>query len=115
MFVVSLISRSFLVDLDLQLVESREEASAGLLSTTNVAHQRENRIKLVTDGDKQVRQSNTSEKADATGESVREDAIDVDDTDGKLSKSAHVSDNASQTIVCNLYIFSLSFYDLLLC
>ncbi|KAJ1400381.1 Nucleotide-diphospho-sugar transferase [Sesbania bispinosa] len=59
----------------------------------------ENPIKLVTDGIKQGNQSSYLEKADITGDTVNgEDAIDVDDNDGRLAKSFHTSDQASETM-----------------
>ncbi|XP_057430078.1 probable galacturonosyltransferase 4 [Lotus japonicus] len=85
----------------LQLVKSREHVSARLLSTTAEEDQtrNENPIKLVTDEIKQGNQGgSTLEKSDATGENVNgEDAIDVDDSDGKLAKSTHASTQESQT------------------
>ncbi|KAH1208805.1 hypothetical protein AAZX31_15G117800 [Glycine max] len=77
----------------LQLVESREHVSARMLSTTTEEDQtkNENPIKLVTDGIKQGNQG------DASGENVnREDAIDVDDNDGKLAKSTSASTQEPQ-------------------
>ncbi|CAJ2658130.1 probable galacturonosyltransferase 4 [Trifolium pratense] len=75
----------------LQLVESREHVSARVLSTTTEEDQTEkdNTIKLVTDEIKHGNQGGdgTSEKNDANGE----DAIDVDDNDGKLTKSTRDS------------------------
>ncbi|KAG5005758.1 hypothetical protein JHK85_024300 [Glycine max] len=68
----------------LQLVKSREHVFARMLSTTTEEDlaKKENPIKLVTDGIKQGNQG------DASGENVNgEDAIDVDDNDGKLAKS----------------------------
>lgn len=84
-------------------MKSREHVSARLLSTTAEEDQtrNENPIKLVTDEIKQGNQGgSTLEKSDATGENVNgEDAIDVDDNDGRLSKSSHASDQASETVV----------------
>ncbi|KAK2448170.1 putative galacturonosyltransferase [Trifolium repens] len=79
-----------------QLVESREHVSARVLSTTTEEDQTEkvNTIKLVTDEIKQGNQGGdgTLENNDANGENVNgEDAIDVDDNDGKLAKSTHDS------------------------
>ena len=43
-------------------------------------------------------------KADTTGDSVNgEDAIDVDDNDGKLAKSSDASDLASETMVSDKF------------
>ncbi|KAJ1420977.1 Nucleotide-diphospho-sugar transferase, partial [Sesbania bispinosa] len=85
----------------LQLVESREHVSARVLSTTTEEDQakKENPIKLVTDEIKQGNQGgSTLEKADATGENVNgEDAIDVDDNDGKLANSTHATTQESQS------------------
>ncbi|AES64612.1 putative polygalacturonate 4-alpha-galacturonosyltransferase [Medicago truncatula] len=80
----------------LQLAKTREHVSARVLSATTKEDQAEKdaTIKLVTDEIKQGNQSGegTLEKADATGENVNgEDAIDVDDNDGKLAKSSHDS------------------------
>ncbi|KAG4990236.1 hypothetical protein AAZX31_09G017000 [Glycine max] len=72
----------------LQLVKSREHVFARMLSTTTEEDlaKKENPIKLVTDGIKQGNQG------DASGENVNgEDAIDVDDNDGKLAKSISAS------------------------
>ncbi|XP_061354848.1 probable galacturonosyltransferase 4 [Gastrolobium bilobum] len=85
---------------DLHSVESREHVSARVLSATDEEGRTkgENPIKLVTDGIKQRNQSSNLEKADASGENVNgEDAIDVDDNDGKLAKSSYVSDQVSET------------------
>ncbi|KAK2394435.1 putative galacturonosyltransferase [Trifolium repens] len=78
----------------LQLVESREHVSARVLSTTTEEDrtEKDNTIKLVTDEVKQGNQGGdgTLENNDANGENVNgEDAIDVDDNDGKLAKSTH--------------------------
>ncbi|CAL5184060.1 unnamed protein product [Lathyrus oleraceus] len=78
----------------LQLAESREHVSARVLSTTTEEDQTEkdSNIKLVTDETKQGIQGGDGnlEKADTIGEHVSgEDAIDVDDHDGKLSKLTH--------------------------
>ncbi|XP_061344336.1 probable galacturonosyltransferase 4 [Gastrolobium bilobum] len=88
---------------DLQLVESREHVSARVLSTTTEKdHQtkKENPIiKLVTDGIKQGNQGgSTLEKADVSGENVNgeDDAIDVDDNNEKLTKSARGSTQKPQ-------------------
>ncbi|TKY72298.1 galacturonosyltransferase 4 [Spatholobus suberectus] len=85
---------------DLQLVKSREHVSARVLSTTTEENQtkKENPIKLVTDGISQGNQRGGSlDKGDATGENVNgEDAIDVDDSDGKLTKSTHDSTQEPQ-------------------
>lgn len=80
----------------LQLAKTREHVSARVLSATTKEDQAEKdaTIKLVTDEIKQGNQGGegTLEKADATGENVNgEDAIDVDDNDGKLAKSSHDS------------------------
>ncbi|XP_027368990.1 probable galacturonosyltransferase 4 isoform X1 [Abrus precatorius] len=72
---------------DLLLVKSREHVSARVLSTTTEEDQnrKENPIKLVTDG-------SILEKSVAIGENVNgEDAIDVEDSEGKLTKSMHDS------------------------
>ncbi|KAE9599142.1 hypothetical protein Lal_00043882 [Lupinus albus] len=85
---------------DLGLRESREHASARVLSATTEEDQarRGNPIKQVTDGIKQGNQGgNIVEKGDSTNENVSGvDAIDVDDNDGKLNKSAQVSDQETQ-------------------
>ncbi|XP_027368999.1 probable galacturonosyltransferase 4 isoform X2 [Abrus precatorius] len=68
-------------------VKSREHVSARVLSTTTEEDQnrKENPIKLVTDG-------SILEKSVAIGENVNgEDAIDVEDSEGKLTKSMHDS------------------------
>lgn len=80
----------------LELAKTREHVSARVLSATTKEDQAEKdaTIKLVTDEIKQGNQGGegTLEKADATGENVNgEDAIDVDDNDGKLAKSSHDS------------------------
>ncbi|XP_047182310.1 probable galacturonosyltransferase 4 [Vigna umbellata] len=79
----------------LQLVKSREHLSARVLSTTTDEDQtkKENSIKLVTDGIRQGNQVGRSlEKGDGTGENVNgEVAIDVDNNDGKLTRSTSVS------------------------
>jgi alpha-1,4-galacturonosyltransferase len=77
-------------------VESREHVSARVLSTTTEEDrtEKDNTIKLVTDEVKQGNQGGdgTLENNDANGENVNgEDAIDVDDNDGKLAKSTHDS------------------------
>jgi len=82
--------------LGLQLVKTREHVSTRVLSATTKEDQAEKdaTIKLVTDEIKQGNQGgeSTLEKADATGENVNgEDAVDVDDNDGKLAKSSHDS------------------------
>ncbi|TKY53884.1 galacturonosyltransferase 4 [Spatholobus suberectus] len=85
----------------LHFAKPGEHVSARVLSATNEEGQikGENPIKLVTDGIKQGNQSSYLEKADITGDSVNgEDAIDVDDNDGKLAKSSHASDQASETM-----------------
>lgn len=82
-----------------------EHASARVLSATNEEGQTigENPIKLVTDGIKRGNQSSNLEKYDTTGDSVNgEDAIDVDDNEGKLAKSFDASDQASETMVCDI-------------
>ena len=69
-------------------MKSREHVFARMLSTTTEEDlaKKENPIKLVTDGIKQGNQG------DASGENVNgEDAIDVDDNDGKLAKSISAS------------------------
>ncbi|KAL1320416.1 hypothetical protein HN51_065137 [Arachis hypogaea] len=80
------------------VVESREHVSARVLSTTTEEDQgrKESLIRLVTD--KQGNEGNTLEKADGGGgENVNsEDAIDVDDSDAKLTKSDRASDRESQ-------------------
>ncbi|XP_015958964.1 probable galacturonosyltransferase 4 [Arachis duranensis] len=80
------------------VVESREHVSARVLSTTTEEDQgrKESLIRLVTD--KQGNDANTLEKADGSGgENVNsEDAIDVDDSDAKLTKSDRGSDRESQ-------------------
>ncbi|KAK7246049.1 hypothetical protein RIF29_40907 [Crotalaria pallida] len=87
---------------DRQLSESREHASARVLSTTTEEDraQKDNPIKQVTDGIKEGNQgggSSTTEKGDSNSENVSgEDAIDVDDNDGKLTKSTQTSDQESQ-------------------
>lgn len=104
-----------MVGLDSHLVESREHVSARVLSATNEEGRTEggkNPIKLVTDGIKQGNQSNYLEKVHATGDNVNvEDAIDVDDNDGKLTKPSQVSDQASETMVSD--IFASRFFCLL--
>ncbi|XP_057416448.1 probable galacturonosyltransferase 4 [Lotus japonicus] len=78
-----------------------KHVSARVLSATNEEGRAkgENPIKLVTDGIKQGNHSRYLEKADITGDSANgEDAIDVDDNDGRLSKSSHASDQASETV-----------------
>ncbi|KAG2395567.1 galacturonosyltransferase 4 [Vigna angularis] len=79
----------------LQLVKSREHLSARVLSTTTDEDQtkKENSIKFVTDGIRQGNQVGRSlEKGDGTGENVNgEVAIDVDNNDGKLTRSTSVS------------------------
>ena len=80
----------------LQSMESREHVSARVLKTTTEEEhtEKDNTIKLVTDEIKQGNQGadGTLEKGDAAGENVNgEDAIDVDDNDGKLTKSTHDS------------------------
>ncbi|CAJ1941578.1 unnamed protein product [Sphenostylis stenocarpa] len=78
-----------------------EHASARVLSATNEEGQTigENPIKLVTDGINRGNQSSNLEKTDTTGDSVNgEDAIDVDDSEGKLAKSIEASDQASETM-----------------
>ncbi|KAE9594789.1 hypothetical protein Lal_00013242 [Lupinus albus] len=84
---------------DLRLTESREHASARVLYTTTEEDQaqRDNPIKQVTDGIKQGNQGGSIlAKADSTSENVSaEDAIDVDDNDGRHTKSAQVSDQES--------------------
>ncbi|XP_058723678.1 probable galacturonosyltransferase 4 isoform X1 [Vicia villosa] len=74
----------------LQLAESREHVSARVLSTTTEEDQTEkdSNIKLVTDETKQGSQGGdgSMEKGDTISEHVSgEDAIDVDDHDGKLT------------------------------
>ncbi|XP_045818034.1 probable galacturonosyltransferase 4 [Trifolium pratense] len=80
-----------------------EHVLSRVLSATNEEGRikgEENSIKLVTDGIKQINQSSYLEKADITGDSVNgEDAIDVDDNDGKLTKSSNTSHQVSQTIL----------------
>ncbi|QHO37485.1 putative galacturonosyltransferase [Arachis hypogaea] len=80
------------------VVESREHVSARVLSTTTEEDQgrKESLIRLVTD--KQGNDGNILEKADGGGgENVNsEDAIDVDDSDAKLTKSDRGSDRESQ-------------------
>ena len=91
-------------------MESREHVSARMLSTTTEEDQtkNENPIKLVTDGIKQGNQG------DASGENVNsEDAIDVDDNDGKLAKSTSASTQEPQLKVG--YILSSCFKTSLLC
>lgn len=91
-----------MVDLVLLFVELGKHVSARVLSATNEEGRAkgENPIKLVTDGIKQGNHSRYLEKADITGDSANgEDAIDVDDNDGRLSKSSHASDQASETVV----------------
>ncbi|KAI4298859.1 hypothetical protein L6164_032373 [Bauhinia variegata] len=86
---------------DLKFAESREHVSARVLSTAEEEDrtQKENPIKQVTDGVKQGNQSSPLEKAVATGENENgEDAIDVDDSDGKLVKSVQASYNASKSM-----------------
>ncbi|BAT77280.1 probable galacturonosyltransferase 4 [Vigna umbellata] len=78
-----------------------EHASARVLSATNEGGQTkgENPIKLVTDEIKKGNQSGNLEKYDTTGDVVNgEDAIDVDDNEGKLAKSFDASDQASETM-----------------
>jgi len=68
----------------------------------------------VTDGIKRGNQSSNLEKYDTTGDSVNgEDAIDVDDNEGKLAKSFDASDQASETMVCD--ICASWFFCLFLC
>ncbi|MED6207031.1 putative galacturonosyltransferase 4 [Stylosanthes scabra] len=78
-----------------EVVESREHVSARVLSTTTEEDQgrKESFIRLVTD--KQGNEGSTLEKADGGGgENVNgEDAIDVDDSDAKLTKPDHASDH----------------------
>lgn len=91
-----------MVDLDLHFVESGEHVLTRVLSATNEEDwsKGDNPIKLLTDGVKPINQSSYLEKADITGGSVNgEDAIDVDDNDGKLTKSSNASDQVSETIV----------------
>lgn len=81
-----------------------EHASARVLSATNEGGQTkgENTIKLVTDVVNGGNQSGNLEKYDTTGDVVNgEDAIDVDDNEGKLAKSFDASDQASETMVCD--------------
>ena len=90
-----------------------EHVSARVLSATKDEGQTkgENPIKLVTDGINQGNQNSYMVKADTTGDSVNgEDAIDVDDNDGKLAKS---SDLVSETTVSDK--FASCFFHLLLC
>ncbi|KAK7387647.1 hypothetical protein VNO78_22434 [Psophocarpus tetragonolobus] len=85
----------------LHFAQAGEHVSTRVLSATNDEGQTkgENPIKLVTDGIKQGIQSSYLEKADITGDSVNgEDAIDVDDNDGKLAKSFDAADQASETM-----------------
>lgn len=82
-----------------------EHASARVLSATNEGGQTkgENPIKLVTEGIKRGNQSSNLDKYDTTGDSVNgEDAIDVDDNEGKLAKSFDASDQASETLVSDI-------------
>ncbi|KAK7331191.1 hypothetical protein VNO77_25409 [Canavalia gladiata] len=86
---------------NLPQVKSREHVSARVLSTTTGEDQteKENPIKLVTDGIKQGNQGyNALEKSDTVGENMNgEDAIDVDDdNEGKLAKSSHASTQEPQ-------------------
>jgi alpha-1,4-galacturonosyltransferase len=88
-------------------VESREHVSARVLSTTTEEDrtEKDNTIKLVTDEVKQGNQGGdgTLENNDANGENVNgEDAIDVDDNDGKLAKSTHDSTQEPLIKVCNI-------------
>lgn len=97
--------------LALQLAESREHVSARVLSTTTEEDQTEkdSNIKLVTDETKQGSQGGdgTLEKGDTVGEHVSgEDAIDVDDHDGKLIHDSteeplvKVTDRFSSWFIC---------------
>lgn len=91
------------------MAESREHVSARVLSTTTEEDQTEkdSNIKLVTDETKQGIQGGDGnlEKADTIGEHVSgEDAIDVDDHDGKLSKLTH--DTTEEPLVKVADIFS---------
>jgi len=53
---------------------------------------------------KLINQRNYLQKADIPGDTVnREDAIDVDDNDGKLTKLSNASDQVSQTIVSDIF------------
>ena len=110
-------------DSGLQLAKTREHLSARVLSATTKEDQAEKdaTIKLVTDEIKQGNQGSevTLEKADATGENVNgEDAIDVDDNDGKLAKLSHdstqeplvkVGDIFSSWFVCCFSVQFVSF------
>ncbi|KHN40223.1 Putative galacturonosyltransferase 4 [Glycine soja] len=85
----------------LHFAKPGEHVSARVLSATKDEGQTkgENPIKLVTDGINQGNQNSYLVKADITGDSVNgEDAIDVDDNDGKLAKSSDASDLASETM-----------------
>ncbi|XP_057724080.1 probable galacturonosyltransferase 4 [Arachis stenosperma] len=80
---------------DLQMGESREHSSGRVLSATNEG---ENPIKLVIDGIKQGNQSNYLEKTNATSDNVNpEDAIDVDDSDGKLASETTTNKQEQKT------------------
>jgi alpha-1,4-galacturonosyltransferase len=94
-------------------VESREHVSARVLSTTTEEDrtEKDNTIKLVTDEIKQGNQGGdgTLENNDANGENVNgEDAIDVDDNDGKLAKSTH--DSTQEPLIKVLNILYVCFF-----
>ncbi|KAG5096342.1 hypothetical protein JHK82_046196 [Glycine max] len=84
----------------LHFAKPGEHVSARVLSATNDEGQTkgENPIKLVTDGINQGNQNSYMVKADTTGDSVNgEDAIDVDDNDGKLAKSSDLVSETTDT------------------
>ncbi|XP_004499343.1 probable galacturonosyltransferase 4 [Cicer arietinum] len=87
---------------NIKSLPQREHVLTRVLSATNEEDwsKGDNPIKLLTDGVKPINQSSYLEKADITGGSVNgEDAIDVDDNDGKLTKSSNASDQVSETIL----------------